>query len=585
MLVELIIRDLALIEHAQLALGPGLNVITGETGAGKSLLVGALELLLGQRPRGGVVRTGAEKASVEGRFAVASGRSGASVARWARRNVPQLIEDWTEAGERELILSRQVAADGRTRAYVNGRPVTRQALADLAPRLFDIHGQNDHQKLHDPAEQLRLLDGFGKLDADVAAYRAAREAWQRLVDEATRIERERSARRDRIELVRFQLEELAAAAPEADEKSRLAPERELLRNAAGLQQGLAELLESLEDADGAATDRVKHAQRVLESWRARIAALEDPCADLERAGVHLSDAVRALRSLADRLESDPRRLEQVEERLAELERLERKHRTDAAGLVALRRELESELRRLESDEEKGAGLGEHIAAARAAVLERAAVLRRERKALAAKLVQRVTKTLDDLGLGRAQFDVKLGQRGEADGITAPDPADPAVIEQDRARFGERGMDRIEFVLAANPGEASQKLRAVASGGETARIMLALRSVLSHAGESRTLLFDEIDAGVGGRLGPVVGAHLRKLGEHHQVLCVTHLPAIAAMAQQHLKVSKVVQAGRTHTRIEPLSGEARVHEVADMISGGADQPTAKAEARRLLGPSA
>lgn len=585
MLVELVIRDLALIEHAELSFGAGLNVITGETGAGKSLLVGALELLLGEKPKSAVVRTGATRATIEGRFTVPAGAGGASVSRWARKHAPELLEDWQGEGpgrERELILGRSVASDGKTRAYVNGRPVTRESLADLAPRLFEIHGQNDHQKLHDPSEQLRLLDGFGKLDKQVSQYRAAREAWSKLVEEALRLEREAGERRDRLDLARFQLSELVAADPDPDEKTRLAPERELLRHAAGMKAGLGELLGALADADDAALDRIRHAQRFLESWRGQVGALEAPCADLEAGHAHLDEAVRALRSLGDRLEIDPRRLEQVEERLAELERLERKYRTDAAGLIVKRRDLEAEIARLDQDEASQAGLAGAIGKARALVLEHGGELRRARKALREKLVKQVHKALKDLGLANARFDVKLGQRGEEEGLTAADPSDRAVIEADQARFGERGMDRIEFLLAANPGEAPQKLRAVASGGETARIMLALRSVLADAGEPRSLLFDEIDSGVGGRLGPVVGAHLRKLGEHHQVLCVTHLPALAAMAARHLRVEKHVEGGRTRTRIEELSGERRVLEIADMIAGGGDQETARAEARRLMG---
>lgn len=582
MLLELEITDLALIEHAELAFGPGLNVITGETGAGKSLLVGALELLLGEKPKSAMLRSGATRAKVEGRFRIDPGA--ASVHRWARRHAPELLEDWQAEGAggvHELELVRTVSAEGRTRAYVNARPVTREALADLAPRLFEIHGQNDHQRLHDPSEQLRLLDGFGKLDKQVAAYRAAREEWARLVEEALRLEREATARRDRLDLARFQLKELVEADPELDERARLEPERELLRHAAGMKQGLGELLGALADGDDAALDRMRHAQRFVDTWRAQVAALEGPANDLDAAHAHLDEAVRALRSLGDRLEVDPRRLEQVEERLAELERLERKYRSDVAGLQAKRAELEAEIARLEGDEQSQAGLSEAIGAARTKLLEQAGELRRARKALREKLVARVHKALKELGLANASFDVRIGQRSEEDGISAGDPADRAVIEADQARFGERGMDRIEFLLAANPGEPMNKLRGVASGGETARIMLALRGVLAEAGERRTLLFDEIDSGVGGRLGPTVGAHLRKLGEHHQVLCVTHLPAIAAMAAQHLRVEKKVESGRTRTRVEALAGERRVHEIADMIAGGKDQETARAEARRLL----
>jgi len=586
MLVELIIRDLAIIEYASVNLGPGLNVISGETGAGKSLLVGALELLLGTRAKPGRVRTGADKAVVEGRFLVPAGREGASIARWARRHMPQLVGEWSRGGEdeRELILGRSVFADGKTRAYVNNRPVTREALADLAPRLFEIHGQNDHQKLHDAGEQMRLLDAFGKLDEHVASYRTAREAWRELAEQALRLQGEATTRRDALDAARFQLKELSAAQPQLGERAELEPQRDLLRHAASIKEGLSRVVGELIDDEGAVMDRLRGAARFVEGWRDQVAALGPASESLESALVHLEDGSRVLQSLAERLEVDPARLEEIEGRLAELERLERKYKTNEAGLVARLDELKAQIAQLEKDEASAEGLGAAIEAARADALRKAGELRRARKSVRPKLVKAVEKAFSDLGLPNATFDVRLAQRGDEDGVTASDPTDPAVIEADRTRFGERGMDRIEFVLAANPGEPLAKLQQVASGGETARIMLSLRSALAASGDRRTLLFDEIDSGVGGRLGPAVGAHLRKLGEHHQVLCVTHLPAIAAMAQRHLKASKHVEGGRTRTAVEELRDEPRVQEIADMIAGGADQETARAEARRLLGPA-
>jgi DNA repair protein RecN (Recombination protein N) len=530
------------------------------------------------------VRTGADKAVVEGRFVVPPGRDGASVARWARRHMPQLVAEWsrTPSEEHELILGRSVFADGKTRAYVNNRPVTREALADLAPRLFEIHGQNDHQKLHDPSEQMRLVDSFGKLDVAVGAYREAREAWRTLADRAERLRAEATTRRDALDLARFQRGELEAARVRPEERAEVEPERELLRHAATLKEGLARVVGELSESDGALVDRLRATVRYLEGWKAQIAALAPASEALETALVHLEDGARTLQSLSERLEVDPARLEELETRLAELEKLERKYRVDSAGLVAKLEELRAQVARLEADEASAETLGSELAAARAVVLARAGDLRRARKAVRPKLVKAVEKAFADLGLPKASFDIRVAQRAEEDSLAAGDPSETSVIEADRARFGERGMDRVEFLLAANPGEPLAKLEQVASGGETARIMLALRSALSTAGESRTLLFDEIDSGVGGRLGPAVGAHLKRLGEHHQVLCVTHLPAIAAMAQRHLKAAKAVEGGRTRTFVEDLRDEARVQEIADMIAGGADQETARAEARRLLG---
>ncbi len=595
MLLELVVSDLALFEQASLSFGPGLNVLTGETGAGKSLLVGALELLSGARPRPSLVRVGASQARVEGRFAPPPGSDGERLVRWLRKHLPQVLEDWKglAAGEeRELILGRAVSSDGRTRAYVNQRPVTRGLLAELAPRMFEVHGQNDRQRLFEPAEQLRLLDGFGGLETQVASYREARAHWLALVERARRLAQGEATRRDRLDLVRFQKRELEAAGLEPDERASLEPERQMLRHAENLKGGLSNLVGELAEDEGALLDRLRRADRFLSLWREQVAALGAPAEELASALVHLEEAARELRTLTDRLEVDPQRLELVEGRLAELERLERKYQLDVRGLVDRSRELGHEIERLEAEESSLEGLEEATAAARKTLLERGGELRRARKSLRAGLVRAVQERLKELGLERASFDVRLGQRGDEEGAESGGrgsgrssegvQADPGLAPLwDRELFGERGMDRIEFLLAANPGEGLLRLRQCASGGETARIMLALRGVLAQRGAGRTLLFDEIDSGVGGRLGPVVGGHLRELAQRHQVLCVTHLPAIAAAAGRHLVIRKAVVGGRTRAEVEELAGDARVEEVADMIAGGSDQETARAEARRLL----
>ena len=576
MLLELVVTDLALFEHARMGFGPGLNVLTGETGAGKSLLVGALELLRGAKPRAGLVRQGAKAALVEGRFGLPPDSDGERLERWIARHLPAVAESWEElepGEERELVLSRRVGSDGRTRAYVDQRPVGRALLAELAERLFEIHGQYDQQRLFEPAEQLRLLDGYGGLDASVRGYVEARRRWQQLVARAERLRADEAERRDRLDLLRFQRSELEAAGLEPEERGRLEPERDVLRHAESLRAGLANLVGELSQNDDALLDRLRRVERFLSLWKSEVAAIAEPAEGVAAALVHLEEAARTLESFFDRLEVDPERLDLVEGRLAEIERLERKYHLDLAGLVARLGELAAEIRRLESDAESLGTLDAEVAAAREELLAHGGELRRARKALRTPLVKAVGARLAELGLENARFDLRLGQRG--DETTLSDPSG------DRERFGDRGMDRIEFLLAANPGEPLLRLRECASGGETARIMLALRSVLAERTRGRTLVFDEIDSGVGGRLGPVVGARLRELGLHHQVLCVTHMPAIAALAERHLVVRKEVAGGRTHASVEPLEGDARVEEVADMIAGGADQETARAEARRLL----
>ncbi len=612
MLVELTIRDFALIDELSLAMGSGLNAITGATGSGKSLLVTALEVLAGGRPRGGPrewVREGAKRASVEGRFAFANAASAARVSEWLAEHLPEVLEDWEEGGERELVLARTLGADGRSRCSVDNRAVAQRALAELAALLFEIHGQNDDQLLFEPDEQLRLLDATGELEAEVAAYARARGEWRRAAEELAGLEATRRERRNLLADLRFQSSELGESGIAAGEREALVAERGLLRNAEELARELGGWVQSLSEGDDAALDRLRGAERALERWR-EVRALEGPAGELREALAHLEEACASIVSFASGLEADPARLEEVEARLAELDRLERKYGEDEAGLLRLAGELGGRIAELEGAEESVAGLAQRVAAHGVELERRAGALTRARKKLGPRLGRAVQGALAELGMPAARFEVALAARksavaraaaeipgrsgadggGEAPGRMGEGEARENSGGVDLERFGPRGADAVEFLLGANPGEPSKPLRHVASGGEAARVMLALRSVFSRAAAeasaestsgARTLVFDEIDSGVGGHLAPVVALHLRALARGDQVLCVTHLPAIAAAADRHLKVAKEVAAGRSRTAVEELEGERRVREVADMIGGGSSHETARAEARRLL----
>ncbi len=566
MLQELCIENLALFERAEVAFGPGLNVITGETGAGKSLLIDALELLLGERPRASLVRKGAAEARVTGRFLVPG---------------DVLPEEWREEGERELVLARALSVDGRTRAWINHRPATARVLRELAALLVEIHGQNEHQRLFQPAEQTRLLDEFGALGPRLASYREARAQWLALGTELAGFEARARERAEREDLLRFQARELADARPSAAEHAELVGERELLRHAAGIAAQLGALVQELSEEDGSALERLKRAERVLGQWEAKLAAAA-PCAEELRAALaHLEEATATLARLVSGSESSPERLEEVEERLARLEELQRKYRTDVAGLEARALDSARELEALGTQAQDFDALRARCAAALRELEQAALALGKARRGLRARLQQAVRVSLAELGLERAGFEVRVEPRVRPD-LHSPNAAEERTRElEDERRFGADGADEVAFLLAANPGEDLQPLARVASGGEAARIMLALRTALALRQTIPTLVFDEIDAGVGGRLGPKVGEHLRALGKEHQVLCVSHLPAIAALAERHFKVVKSVQGGRTRTGVELLAGNARVEEIADMIAGGAAHATARAEARRLL----
>ena len=567
MLTELVIRDLALIESAEVELAAGLNALTGETGAGKSLFVGALELLRGATPRGGAaswVRRDAPQARVEGRFQLSDHSVLERVQACLLEELPELVEE-VAGSEAELILGRTLGRDGKTRAHVNQRPVPLRALARLAALVLEIHGQNDHQRLLDPAEQVRLFDAFAGLDGLLGEYLQGRAAWLAKKDELENRNARAEERRERLELLRFQRGELREARLVPGEHAGLLEERELLRGAGELRFQLGGVVHALLESDDAALDRVKAADRTLERWSERLPRLTGALEALRSAEVHLAEAGALVGSLLDGIADDPARLEAVEARLAELETLARKYRTSEAELGAVLEGVERELDELEGAGTSASELAQEVGRRKAELESRARELTHARRAAVPRLEQAIRASMDALGLGNARFEVSFGARGE----------------DEEQRYGPSGVEDLEFLLAANPGEPCLALARVASYGEAARIMLALRTVLSSGDRGRTLVFDEIDSGVGGRLGPEVGAALRALGEHHQILCVTHLPAIAALAARHLALTKEVQSGRTRTTLAVLEGEARVAEVADMIAGGADEHTARAEARRLL----
>lgn len=568
MLADLALENLALFDRAALELGLGLNAITGETGAGKSLIVGALELLLGERPRTGIVRTGAEEARVEGRFLLAAEHAAGRELREALADVaPSVLEDWSALGpkdERELVLARAVGNSGRTRAWINHRPATLAALKRVAGLLVEIHGQNDHQRLFEPVEQTRVLDAFGGTGEPADRWRTARAAYDAARSELEDFDRRAQERAERLDLLRFQAQELDAARITPEQHADLLAERDRLRWAEDLSRDLGGLSRALAGEDGGALDELRRARRVLESWTGRIGELRDLHHEIEGAVAHAEEASAGLERFLANLEADPTRLESIEERLYRLETLRKKHRTDVAGLIERAGAIARELAELEARDESVEALQSRVAELRKSAAALAGELAKKRTAAAAKLAKQVHASLADLGLAKAEFRYA-----------------PSAPDQ-KSRHGEVDPPDSEFFLAANPGEPSRPLRHVASGGEAARILLAVRVALALKQAIPTLVFDEIDAGVGGRLGPQVGEHLKTLGRGHQVLCVTHLPGIAALADHHFRVSKSVRKGRTLTEVARLVGDPRVDEVADMIAGGAAHETARAEARRLLG---
>ena len=555
MIATLRVRNLVTIEELELELGPGLTVITGETGAGKSLLLGAIALLSGQRVGSELVRAGAKEAQVEAIL-----RSPALLAR--ARELGLAADD-----EDELLVARSLSREGRGRVFVNGRLATVALLAELMADALEITSQGEHQRLLRAEAQVELLDAFASLSPTAAEVADLHRSWRELAlaIHARRRDREALARRE--DQLRFELDQIDRAKPVAGELEDLGRDLRRLGHADRLAQAASRALEAL-DADGGLREQLGAARATLRGVIDLDAGLAQPEAALERAKLELDEASFALERYVSAIEADPQRLARVEERLAELHRLQTRYGSSIEDILAHRARAAEELESLAGGEERTAELERELARLAESLDAKSRALSRARASAAAELERAVTSELAALELRRARFSVEL------------EPLEPKSAEGLAPPSGPSGRERASFRLAANPGEAAGRLRDAASGGELARLLLALRNALRDADSGRVLLFDEIDAGLGGQTARRVGERLRSLAGNNQVICITHLPQIAALGDLHHTVVKDVRKSRTETRISRLSGEERVDEIARM-SGGQLTDAARAHARELM----
>jgi DNA repair protein RecN (Recombination protein N) len=551
MLTALSIRDVVLIEALDLEFGAGLGVLTGETGAGKSILLDALGLALGTRADSGLVRQGAGQAVVTASFEAPARDSG--VANLMAQNGLEL-----EPGE-PLLIRRIVKSDGGSRAFVNDQPASAGLLRELAPHLVEIHGQHDDRGLLNPRGHRALLDAFGRLDSGpvAVAHRAWREAEDALA--VARAEQD-AAERDR-EWLEHAVAELRALAPEEGEEERLAERRATMQRGekiAGELQAVAELLEGSEGG----LSRLRQAARILERIAEDHEALAEALAAIDRAITEGSEAQDRVDAAGEALAFDPAALEADEARLFELRGLARKHRIQPDGLPALLNELGARLERVESGGAGIAALALALEEAHRAYREAAHALSAARSAAAARLDVAVEAELKPLKLDAARF------------RTMVEPLD-------EGQWSPQGMDRVEFEVSTNPGAPFAPLIKIASGGELSRFILALKVALAEEGGARTLIFDEIDRGVGGAVASAIGERLARLAGDAQVLVVTHSPQVAARGSRHLLIAKRHDGIVTRTGVTPLDAEQRREEIARMLSGAEITPEARAQAERLL----
>ncbi len=553
MLTELSVENVALIEEATLELSPGLNVITGETGAGKTLLATALQMLLGGRARSETVRSGARKATVEGTFVLPE-ETGSRFLAEALGDLAEEVED-----DDGLVLRRTLTGEGRSRCYVGGVSVPVRALASLGERLVSYHGQREQIRLTEPAEQLAILDDF--LDEKASEARHEHGLIWRAVegDRAALLEIKTTseARLREVEFLRYQVSELESAGYDVQELSDLSRERDRLRNVTDLLQATAAASAALSSEDGTgAVDAVGRAASELETASGYDDSLSGLLKRLGGLSAELDDVLYELRSYVDELEADPNRLEAVEDRLAAMRALERKY-GDVEGYL---QESRDRLSRLENLDEETAELEERLAEGERRLGVLATSLRSGREAAAGRLSGKVQENLEDLNLGKTTFRAELV------------PTEP----------GPSGTERVEFVIQPNPGEPELPVRRYASGGELSRIMLAIRLAQERLEPGATYIFDEVDAGIGGETATAVGAKLRELGDSNQVLTITHLPQIASEAGTHVVVEKEETEGRTITRIERIEGEERRRELARMLSGRIDEASLAHASELLVG---
>ena len=558
MLRFLRIRNLAVIESVEVEFEPGFNVLTGETGAGKSIVVEAVGLLLGARASSDLVRTGETQATIEAIFEVSGGP-------------PKGGHYAGPAEPHELIIRREITSQGRSRSFINGALATAAALRDLSERLVELHGQHEHQALLDPATHIPLLDAYAGLDTDAAAVAAAWSAVRGLREQLDRSRMDAREKSARLDLIAFQLGEIDKAAPKPGEDDELGATKHVLASAERIQRLCEESYASLYESDGAVLAGLGGVwKRVGE-----LAAIDPQFAPYldARDGIkgQLEDLAFFLRSYSDGVDASPERLQQVEDRLALLERLKRKHGPSLQEVIDKGGALRREQQLLSGATEEAGELHRRLEDTTTEFLQMARALSRARRAAAVKFAAGIETLLADLAMARTRFEVRFN------GSDLPSDA-----------WSERGIDQAEFFLSANVGEDVRPLARIVSGGELSRVMLALKTMGAHVGkagpvpgQSRTLIFDEVDTGIGGRVADVVGTKLRDLGAEFQVLCITHLPQIAAKATMHFHIDKRVRGTRTLTSVGRLDEHERVDEIARMIGGAQVTDAALSAARDLL----
>jgi DNA repair protein RecN (Recombination protein N) len=529
------IKNLALVEELEWQLGPGFIAVTGETGAGKSIIIGALQLLLGERADKSLIRTGADLCTVE---VVFTGND-------LQKLNPQLVEAGIEPCENDLIIKRSFSSSAGTRQFINGSPTTLSILKDLGDELVDLHGPHDHQSLLSPETQLSLLDSFARAEGQLAEYRKHYRKLQTLLAEHAALDTAETAREQELDLLRHQINEIRSANLVAGEEEEIENRYKLASNSKRLIELASAVASKLSEADDSILSQLAETQRLLRELEKIDSSIAQFSSAHAASVVELSEIARALSGYAEKLDLDPQQLAAVEQRVSFFETLKRKYGGSIAEVMAFGERAAERMQKIEGRDAELERLAKEIENVRAQTNRTGETLRKLRTKAAPKLSENIRRNLRDLGFRQSEFEVKLS------GVDGARP---------------NGFDSVELLFSPNPGEPVKPLRAIASSGEISRLMLAIKSALAAHDAIPLLVFDEIDTNVGGEIAHAVGAKMQTLGCDHQVICITHLPQVAATASSHFVVTKDVARGRTFSSLHEVIGKARQEEIARMLGG-------------------
>jgi DNA repair protein RecN (Recombination protein N) len=538
MLTLLRIKNLALVEELDWQIAAGFVAVTGETGAGKSIIIGALQLLLGERADKSLIRTGADLCTVE---AVFSGDD-------LQKLDPQLVEAGVEPCENDLILKRTLSSIGTNRQFINGSPTTLSVLKNLGDQLVDLHGPHDHQSLLSPETQLSLLDSFARAEEQLEEYRKHYRQLQTLVAEHTALNTVEAAREQELDLLRHQITEIKSADLVAGEEEEIEKRYKLASNSKRLIELASAISNRLSEADASVLSQLAETQRLLRELEKIDSSIAQFSSAHAAAVVELSEIARTLSAYAEKLDLDPEQLAALEQRVSLFETLKRKYGGSIGEVIAFGQRAAERMRKIEGRGAELDRLAKEIAGVRAQMNRAGETLRKLRVKAAPKLSENIRRNLRDLGFRQSEFEAKL-----------------STLDQPRPS----GFDSVELLFSPNPGEPLKPLRAIASSGEISRLMLAIKSALAAHDAIPLLVFDEIDTNVGGEIAHAVGAKMKTLGRDHQVICITHLPQVAASASSHFVVTKDVVRGRTFSNLHEVIGKARQEEIARMLGGKSD----------------